>query len=320
MKGKDQKTVLIRNVVLLVLLFAFVFAFRWSCISENGTKYPETLDKEDLGIQEKVKDLPPFVVTVEGGDHTGSGIILGFGEKVFILCDYDIIAEAVTARVEFLEEEWSPAAIESVNEEIGIAIISVWQEDLSFTLRKDLKKAIITRNQNLQKDEEVVLAGEDISYGKVISLSDVYGIMDGEMHLIKTDISTESRENGFLINDEEKVIGMIQETGDVTVFLGLSEITSRLSSMVNHTKTAWLGIYGESSSGDLRGIVVRELSPGSPGEENGIAVGDIITRIDGKRITSMRELQVFLEGKAPEDEVNVEFENREEITLVLGEI
>jgi serine protease Do len=63
------------------------------------------------------------------------------------------------------------------------------------------------------------------------------------------------------------------------------------------------------------GVVVSDVSPGSPAETARLAVGDLIVAIDGKPMENARQFDVNLYRRAPGDEVTIEvLRGRESLT------
>ncbi len=70
-----------------------------------------------------------------------------------------------------------------------------------------------------------------------------------------------------------------------------------------------------------RGAEVQEVMPGSPAEEAGLKVGDLIREVDGRPVSTARPLAELLSAYRPGDRVTltVEREGRElEIRVTLG--
>ena len=82
--------------------------------------------------------------------------------------------------------------------------------------------------------------------------------------------------------------------------------------------TPWLGVaFVMVEDGAEVGIVV----PGSPADEAGVRVGDIITRVDGNRVTEDRPLDQHILRYSPGDEIQLTIlrsGDRERITVRLG--
>ncbi|NIG52703.1 PDZ domain-containing protein [Chitinophaga sp. Cy-1792] len=81
---------------------------------------------------------------------------------------------------------------------------------------------------------------------------------------------------------------------------------------------ALLGVLTEKS--DAAGVTVKTVSPGSPAEKAGIRTGDIITKIDDKKIAEPKELYETIGTYKPGDKVTVTYtrnkkESKANITL-----
>ncbi|MGB6876848.1 MAG: PDZ domain-containing protein [Candidatus Acidiferrales bacterium] len=78
--------------------------------------------------------------------------------------------------------------------------------------------------------------------------------------------------------------------------------------------TPVLGIEGEDVNGQLgkyfrvpgdEGVLVREVSTGTPAAKAGLKAGDVITRIDGLTVTTLAELRARLREKREEKSVSL---------------
>lgn len=56
-----------------------------------------------------------------------------------------------------------------------------------------------------------------------------------------------------------------------------------------------------------QGIVIKEISKGGPCDGSGIQVGDILTKADGKEVTSFSEIYEILENHKPNDKIEIEY-------------
>jgi S1-C subfamily serine protease len=67
----------------------------------------------------------------------------------------------------------------------------------------------------------------------------------------------------------------------------------------------WLGIEGEDATGNS-GALVRRIRDGSPAAEAGVKERDVITSVEGKRVSSMSALVVALRTRKPGQVVTIE--------------
>jgi len=75
-----------------------------------------------------------------------------------------------------------------------------------------------------------------------------------------------------------------------------------------------IGISGENLSGQLgtyfgapdgEGVLVREVESGSPAEKSGMKAGDVITKVAGERVRTLREMQSKLREKREDKTVQI---------------
>ena len=63
----------------------------------------------------------------------------------------------------------------------------------------------------------------------------------------------------------------------------------------------------EVDLGTMQGAYVDSVEDGGAGAEAGLQKGDVITGVDGKKITKMAELQEYLANKRPGDKVTITY-------------
>lgn len=63
----------------------------------------------------------------------------------------------------------------------------------------------------------------------------------------------------------------------------------------------------EIDLGTNEGIYVNEVQENSAGEEAKLEKGDVITSVDGKKVSKMAELQELLAGKRPGDKITITY-------------
>jgi putative serine protease PepD len=70
---------------------------------------------------------------------------------------------------------------------------------------------------------------------------------------------------------------------------------------------AYLGVAVTQPSGDTAGAQVAEVRSGSPANDAGLRVGDVITSVDGAKITTAQDLQTAIDAKRPGDKVILDY-------------
>ena len=147
--------------------------------------------------------------------------------------------------------------------------------------------------------------------------------------LIQTDAAINSGNSGGpLLNAKGEVIGIntvkvvssagVESLGFAIPIDKAKPVLNKLST--GDWKTVLLGIrgistkeYEERLQAKLNiedGIIVLEVEQNSPAYRGGLRANDIVTKIDGKKVTSMNELRTELQGYKKDD--------RAKITLIRG--
>src|SRR5690349_798899 len=92
----------------------------------------------------------------------------------------------------------------------------------------------------------------------------------------------------------------------------------------------FLGVYGEDISrdnmskyrlGEPRGVGITQIVPGSPAEKAGLRKDDVILRIDGENVTSVRKLNRLVSEIAPDHGVRITISRNgaeQEISATMG--
>jgi serine protease Do len=120
--------------------------------------------------------------------------------------------------------------------------------------------------------------------------------MKGEVVGINTMIIAGGQGIGFAIPIDmaEKVIEQLKQYGEVT--------------------RGWFGVSVQDVKGDLAeyygakgqtGVMVAAVTPGDPAEKAGIKAQDIITEVNGKKMTSSRDLTTLVAGLSVGDKAEV---------------
>lgn len=149
--------------------------------------------------------------------------------------------------------------------------------------------------------------------------------------IIQTDAAINpGNSGGPLLNSNGEVIGIntaIEASANGVGFaVPINTAKSRLPELLKggSVKTPWLGIQGLPATKDIavklklpadKGVYVISVYPGSPAEKAGLVGsgkddsnepkegGDLVTDIDGTRVTNVQDILTYLNSKLPGDKV-----------------
>jgi putative serine protease PepD len=160
--------------------------------------------------------------------------------------------------------------------------------------------------------EQTVTTGIVSALHRQITSQNGFAIDDS----IQTDAAiNHGNSGGPLLNAQGKVIGVNaqieSESGGndgVGFAIPSNTIRSIVSQLVDdgEAEHAFLGI-GLQDAPSGQGARVTQVRPGTPAEDAGLRVGDVITAVDGRRINSGDELRAAINARSPGDTVSISY-------------
>ena len=275
---------------------------------------------------------------VEG---SGSGINVGKNDdNLLIATNYHVVSGADTVSVTCIDGETYAATVNGYDEDKDLAVVSVPLSDISDDTMDQIEVATIGSSDDLKVGEQVVAIGNALGYGQSVTTGIVsaknrkmndQGIEQDEdsdaTNLIQTDAAINpGNSGGALLNTAGEVIGINSVKYSDTSVEGIGyaipmdtakPIIEELitKEKVDESNSAYLGIVGVDVTSDVAktynmptGVYVAQVMEGAAAEQAGIQKGDIITKFDGKDVTSMEELSSNMQYYAAGTTVDVEIE------------
>ena len=278
---------------------------------------------------------------------SGSGIIIS--DDGYILTNNHIVATSssesyyqvsdankVTVTLYNDDTEYE-AKIVGKDEQTDLAVIKIEKTGLS--------KAEFADSDSIKVGEFAMAVGNPLGMQSSITCGVVSAVnrevtdSDGKKFtLIQTDAAINSgNSGGALVNGEGKVIGIntlklsgtgIEGMGFAIPINSTTDITSQLI-QYSKVKRPYIGISGVDLDEKTAkvynlvvGVYVKSIEDFSAAEKAGVKVGDVIVEADGKKITSMNELNEIKNSHKIGDELKIKVNRNnktEELTLTLGE-
>lgn len=278
---------------------------------------------------------------------SGSGIIIS--EDGYILTNNHIVAssssesyyevsEATKVTVTLFNDETEyEAKIVGKDEQTDLAVIKIEKTGLS--------KAEFADSDNIKVGEFAMAVGNPLGMQSSITCGVISAInrevtdSDGKKFtLIQTDAAINSgNSGGALVNSEGKVIGIntlklsgtgIEGMGFAIPINSTTDITSQLI-QYSKVRRPYIGISGmdlteqtAKANNLVVGIYVKSVEDFSAGEKAGIKIGDVIIEADGKKITTMDELNEIKNSHKIGDDIKIKVNRNgqeKELTITLGE-
>ena len=260
-------------------------------------------------------------------DASGSGIIVGQNDtELLIVTNYHVIADTERLTVQFVEGSKAEASIKGTDAEMDLAVIAVPLGSIDKDTRQQIAVATLGDSDALKVGEPAIAIGNSLGYGQSVTTG-VISALDRTIELsdgsdgtfIQTDAAINpGNSGGALLNVKGEVIGInsnkiggsaIEGMGYAIPISSASPIIAELMLKETKNKVAeeergYLGITGISVTEDVemygipKGVFITQVYQNTAAAKAGLKKGDIITELDGEKITSMDELQKELEFHA----------------------
>lgn len=294
-------------------------------------------------------------------ESCGSGIIIAETEdELQLVTNYHVIegSQILTIVFSYDEKSENPQAVEAYvkgyDEDRDLAVLGVSKKNLSDDVLKQISIAAIGHSDQLSLGEQVVAIGNALGYGQSVTTGIVSalnrqisanpdGSSDGNTY-IQTDAAINpGNSGGALFNMNGELVGIntakisSNEIEGMGYAIPVSDVSKLIEELMNQTtrtevidekERGTLGIRGMDSStsdGLPKGVYVYSVEENSAAAKAGITNGFVITKFDGKSISSTESLQHLLTYYKAGEEVTITAQvpngsryEEKEFTVTLG--
>lgn len=290
------------------------------------SQYAAELRRYMVTVTAVTANLDWFSTVQESRNQAPGIIVANNGKELLVLADATSVRLAGRLILTFSNDVQVDAKIKQQDKYTNLAVLSVELEDLPEEMKsEEIPLAVLGRSnsRNLMGTPVVAMgspmgSSNSMGYGIIASESLSVSVPDRNYKLLLTDISGSQNAGGVLFNLQGEVLGIItpNKTGtDMKNFInayGITELKKVIEKMSNASPLAYMGISGldvteeaNTEQGVPFGAFVKEVSMDSPAMLAGIQRGDVITEIDGKKITLFSDYTTVLMQMEPGQTVEV---------------
>lgn len=289
-----------------------------------------------VGITTKVYDRDIFNRRVEVGTSVGSGVI--FDKKGYIVTNNHVVSGSKDVNVSLSNGKTVSGTVIGTDPATDLAVVKIDGSD-------DLPVASFGDSDNLQVGETAIAIGNPlglefqgtVTVGVISALNRSLDDVDQRFKLIQTDAAINpGNSGGALVTADGKVVGInsakISKEGieGMGFAIPINQVKGIVQQLIEHGKVirAYLGAYAADKDIAMRygytwnnenGVLVMKVAENSPLSLTNVKPGDYILAIDGKKISSVKEMRDILDGHQPGDRISLTYSHngRETNTDVL---
>jgi len=278
---------------------------------------------------------PYFWGTERYSEGAGSGIIVSKNDnELLILTNNHVVAGAEELSVQFINEKDYDAEIKGTNERKDIAVISVKLNKIDKDTMESIKIATLGDSNELKVGNGVIAIGNALGYGQSVTTG-VVSALNREVEIdtyknemIQIDAAINGgNSGGALLNSKGEVIGInsakyssngfsseasIEGMGFAIPITDVKELITSLMNGEDISSGMTLGVEGyvvtkeQSKNYNMPiGFYISKITSKSNAEDSELEIGNIITKVEGKKVDDIGDIQDELLKKKKGDSIKL---------------
>ena len=254
---------------------------------------------------------------------SGSGIIIGENEtELLIVTNNHVVEDSSALTVTFIDNSTVDAAVKGTDSASDLAVIAVPLDKITDETKAQIKAATLGDSDSLKMGQGVIAIGNALGHGQSVTVGHV-SALDREIKvegITRTVIQTDAAINpgnsgGALLNANGELIGIneakyasekVEGVGYAIPISYAKEIIEDLKLRATKVEVAedeqgYLGIQVQNVDastakmlGMPQGVYVYKITEDSAAEASDLREKDIITKLDGERISTNADLTTLL--------------------------
>ena len=265
----------------------------------------------------------------------GSGVIVYEDDNnLYVLTNYHVVEDSSELSVKFINDKSYDAKVKGVSERKDIAIVSISKKDMDSDTLKQIKIATLGSSDDLKVGNGIIAIGNALGYGQSVTTGVVSAVNrevstdDYTQDMIQIDAAINGgNSGGALLNSKGEVVGInsikysssaystsasIEGMGFAIPISDVESIIKQLITGKDDDSGVLLGIEGVMTSSsqlsryDLPdGLYVTVITSGGNAEKSDLEIGNIITKVEGTKVTSIETVRKALSKKNKGDKITL---------------
>ena len=263
-------------------------------------------------------------------EASGTGVIVGTSESELLIVTnnhvvsnegntsgYTVSSKGLT--ITFCDGTNASAVIKGTDVQNDLAVVAVKLSDIPSETKDVIKIAVVGNSDESKVGSGVIVIGNAGGYGQSVTVG-VLSAKEREVtidnitrKLLQTDAAINpGNSGGGMFNANGELIGInCAKTVSTNIegmgfAIPITQVQTIIESLMNaetlpEEQQGYLGVQGETIPEDFirkynypAGVSISKIVPGSPAEKAGLQIYDIVTKVNGKEVTSMTEMKTEL--------------------------
>lgn len=255
-------------------------------------------------------------------EGAGSGFIVKEdNDELLIVTNNHVVAGADSITVTFIDDTTAKATVKGTDATADLAVISVKVSDLKDETKQSIKVASLGHSEDVKVGQMAIAIGNALGYGQSVTVGYISAkdrqVEVGDdnsgsntMVLLQTDAAINpGNSGGALLDANGNVIGINSvkyadtKVEGIGYAIPMSDAIPIINELMNREvlkdeEKGYLGISGRTISEELSeaygfpvGVYVSEVSDSGAAKKAGIKQGDVITKINGAKISTIEQVQ-----------------------------
>ncbi len=290
-------------------------------------------DKGIVTVHAVQQEMDWFDNPMETSGLYAGAVIANTPQELLILTPEEAALQADAIKVTFADGRYADAELKQKDHTTGMAVISVKRSRVEEITLNNVATLPLGNSYIMREGDIVAAIGSpagivhSVDFGHVSYVMKNAQMVDQTARILYADLNTDLEKGTFVINTAGELIGWAitprqEDQSSMSQIVGVSSYKGILEKLTNGQEAPYFGIIGQSVTeamgveGQTTGVYVMSSVTDGPAYNAGIQSGDIITKVNGKDILSMREFQTIVESLKSGGVINVTVKRngREEYT------
>lgn len=243
-------------------------------------------------------------------------------KKYYVLTTDTIVQERSYVQVQLADHTMIEGRVLGSDAQLNMAVVQIEKSDVKTNLLAQMTAAQLGNGMSLLNGSNVIAVGcpngvlRSVVVGTITNDSVKGAITDGEVQLYCTTIPYTGAGNGVVLDVAGRVVGILstgftEKTGTTGLaFIKIANIMPVIELLKEKQNAPYLGMEGSTLSLTMArahqlemGAYVTEVYSDSPAYKGGMRVADVITKVDGKKVSSMADIYQSLLKHKPGDKL-----------------